>query len=169
MEIDLKRKKEFILFFQKLQEQKDSFYTKEQLVKLKTYEALLFDCFLWKYRDSYLKLFVSFLNYNISGEEFSKQLINMRSNHIVEFNELMKQLQLMSQLEINFEFLNKFNLDLNAFGFADIIDLVDQNCDSFVSDELLVEIGGSREDGEIDENQLRERIEKAFLLIMVDK
>jgi hypothetical protein len=104
MEIDLKRKKEFILFFQKLQEQKDSFYTKEQLVKLKTYEALLFDCFLWKYRDSYLKLFVSFLNYNISGEEFSKQLINMRSNHIVEFNELMKQLQLMSQLEINFEF-----------------------------------------------------------------
>jgi hypothetical protein len=45
MEIDLKRKKEFILFFQKLQEQKDSFYTKEQLVKLKTYEALLFDCF----------------------------------------------------------------------------------------------------------------------------
>lgn len=169
MEIDLKRKKEFMLFFQKLQEQKDSFYTKEQLVKLKTYEALLFDCFLWKYRDSYLKLFVSFLNYNISGEEFSKQLINMRSNHIVEFNELMKQLQLMSQLEINFEFLNKFNLDLNAFGFADIIDLVDQNCDSFVSDELLVEIGGSREDGEIDENQLRERIEKAFLLIMVDK
>jgi len=169
MEIDLKRKKEFMLFFQKLQEQKDSFYTKEQLVKLKTYEALLFDCFLWKYRDSYLKLFVSFLNYNISGEEFSKQLINMRSNHIVEFNELMKQLQLMSQLEINFEFLNKFNLDLNAFGFADIIDLVDQNCDSFVSDELLVEIGGSREDGEIDENQLRERIEKAFLLIMVEK
>jgi hypothetical protein len=169
MEIDLKRKKEFMLFFQKLQEQKDSFYTKEQLVKLKTYEALLFDCFLWKYRDSYLKLFVSFLNYNISGEEFSKQLINMRSNYIVEFNELMKQLQLMSQLEINFEFLNKFNLDLNAFGFADIIDLVDQNCDSFVSDELLVEIGGSREDGEIDENQLRERIEKAFLLIMVDK
>jgi hypothetical protein len=169
MEIDLKRKKEFILFFQKLQEQKDSFYTKEQLVKLKTYEALLFDCFLWKYRDSYLKLFVSFLNYNISGEEFSKQLINMRSNHIVEFNELMKQLQLMSQLEINFEFLNKFNLDLNAFGFADIIDLVDQNCDSFVSDELLLEIGGSREDGEIDENQLRERIEKAFLLIMFDK
>lgn len=169
MKIDLKRKKEFMVFFQKLQEQKDSFYTKEQLVKLKTYEALLFDCFLWKYRDSYLKLFVSFLNYNISGEEFSKQLINIRSNHIVEFNELMKQLQLMSQLEINFEFLNKFNLDLNAFGFADIIDLVDQNCDSFVSDELLVEIGGSREDGEIDESQLRERIEKAFLLIMVDK
>lgn len=89
----------------------------------------------------------------------------MRSNHIVEFDKLMDQLELMSQLEINFEFLNKFNLDLNAFGFADIIDLVEQNCDSFVSDELLVELGGSREDGEIDENQLRERIEKSFLLI----
>lgn len=165
MEIDFKRNKEFMAFFQRLQEQKDSFYTKEQLVKLKTYEVLLFDCFLWKYRDLYLKLFISFLNYDIFGEEFSKQLINMRSNHIVEFNELMNQLQLMSQLEINFEFLNKFNLDLNAFGFTDIIDLVEQNCDSFVSDELLVEIGGSRENGEIDENQLRERIEKAFLLI----
>jgi hypothetical protein len=89
MEIDFKRKKEFMAFFQRLQEQKDSFYTKEQLIKLKTYEVLLFDCFLWKYRDSYLKLFVSFLNYDISGEEFSKQLINMRSNHIVEFNKLM--------------------------------------------------------------------------------
>jgi len=72
MKMDLERKKEFMLFFQKLQEQKDSFYTKEQLVKLKTYEALLFDCFLWKDRDSYLKLFVSFLNYNVSDEEFSK-------------------------------------------------------------------------------------------------
>ena len=163
MEIDLKIKKEFMLFFQKLQEQKDSFYTKEQLVKLKTYNILLFDCFLWKYRDSYLKLFGSFLNYNISGEEFSEQLITMRSNHIFEFNELM------SQLEIDFEFLNKFNLDINAFGFADIIDLVDEDCDSFISDELLLEIGGSREDGEIDENQLHKRIEKAFLLITVDK
>ena len=90
MEIDLKRKKEFMLFFQKLQEQKYSFYTKEHLVKLKTYEALLFDCSLWKYRDSYFKLFGSFLNYNISGEEFSKQLINMRSNHIVEFIDLTR-------------------------------------------------------------------------------
>ena len=76
----------------------------------------------------------------------------MRSNHIVEFDELM------SQLEINSEFLNKFNLDLNGFGFGDIIDLVEQNCDSFVSDELLLEIGGSREAGEINENQLHERI-----------
>ena len=36
MEIDVKRKKEFMLFFQKLQEQKDSFYTNEQLIKLKS-------------------------------------------------------------------------------------------------------------------------------------
>jgi len=165
MEINLKRKQEFLAFCQKLQEQKNSFSTKEQVVKLKTYDVLLFDCFLWKSRDSYLKLFASFLNYDISGEEFSNQFIRMRSNHIDEFNELMNQLELMSQLEINFEFFNKFNLDLHAFGFAEIIDEVDDDCDSLVSDELLVEIGGSREDGEIDENQFRERIEKAFLLI----
>jgi hypothetical protein len=89
----------------------------------------------------------------------------MRLNHINEFDELMNQLELMSQLEINFEFFNKFDLDPNAFGFTDIIDLVFEDCDSLVSDELLVEIGGPREDGEIDENQFRERIEKAFLLI----
>ena len=50
----------------------------------------------------------------------------MRSNHIAIFNKLIKQVQLMSQLEINFEFLNEFNLNLDVFGFADIIDLVDQ-------------------------------------------
>lgn len=71
----------------------------------------------------------------------------------------------MSQLEIDFKFLNKINLNKSAFGFADIIDLVDQDCDSFVSDELLLEIGGIKEDGEIDENQLRQNIKKTFLLI----
>lgn len=163
MELDLKRKKEFMVFFQKLQEKNSSFYTKEQFVKLKTYMDLLFDLFLWKSRDSYLKLFGSFLNYNISGDEFSTKLITKRANHISEFNELM------NQLEINCEFLNTLKIDFNAFGFTDIIDLADQNADSFISDERLIEIGGSREDGEIDENQLRERIEKAFLLIMGDK
>jgi hypothetical protein len=44
MEIDLK--KEFMAFCQKLQEQKNSFSTKEQLLKLKTYDVILFDCFL---------------------------------------------------------------------------------------------------------------------------
>jgi len=167
MEITLETKKKFMAFFQKLQEQKDSFYTKEQVAKLKTYDLLLFDCFLWKSRDLYLKLFVSFLNYNTSGDEFARQFIGMRSAHIAEFDELMNQLELMSQLEINFnsEFLNKFNVDLNAFGFTEIIDSVEDDCDLFVSDELLVEIGGLREDGEIDDNQFRQRIEKAFLLI----
>jgi hypothetical protein len=80
----------------------------------------------------------------------------------------MKDLELMSQSEVNFEFFNKFSLDMNAFGFGDIIDLMEQNCDAFVSEELLLEIGGLREDGEIDENQFRERIERDFLLISVE-
>ena len=70
----------------------------------------------------------------------------MRSNHIDEF------CQLMNQLEINFKFLNKFNFDFNTFGFTNLIGLIDQNCDSFISDELLLEFGGSREDEKIDEN-----------------
>ena len=45
MELDLKGKKEFMAFFQWLQEKRYSFDTKEQLVKLKTYDSILFDCF----------------------------------------------------------------------------------------------------------------------------
>ena len=124
-------------FFQRLQQQKDLVSTKEQVVKLKTYDVLLFDCFLWKSRDSYLKLFANFLNYDSFGDEFSHQLITMRGNHITEFNTLMHQ------LKINFEFFNKFNVDLNAFGFENIINSVYEACDAFVSDELFLEIGDS--------------------------
>lgn len=165
MKIDLETKKKFLDFFQSLKAQKNSFWTKDQLVKLKSYEILLFDCFLWNYRDLYLKLVISFLNYNISSDEFAEKFISMRFNHIVEFDKLMKDLQFLRPLQSNFEFLKKFKVDMDAFGFADIIDLVEQNCDSFVSDELLLKIGGSREAGEIDENQFRQRIEKAFRLI----
>lgn len=171
MEMDFTRKQEFLEFSQMLQEQKDSVSIKEQLSKLKdelgieTYDCLLFDCFLWKYRDFYLKLFGSFLNYEISGDEFATQFLTMRLNHINEFHELMKQLQL-SKLEINVEFFNKFSLDLNAFGFTEILDPVeDDYCDSLVSDELEIGNSGENEEFVIDENQLRERIEKTFLLI----
>ena len=157
--------KEFLIFFQKLYEHKDLFYTKEQLVKLETqtYEILLFDIFVWKDRNLYLKLFTNFLNCNISGDEFSEQLIGIRKYHIREFQELM------NRPKINLVFLNKFDPDINAFGFTDIIDSVYEYCDSFVSDELLAEIGDLREDGAINEDQLRKHIEKAFLQIMLTK
>lgn len=77
----------------------------------------------------------------------------------------MKELEFMSLIEIAFGFLNQFNFDRNPVVFPNIIDLVEQYCDLFVSDERLLEIGGSREKVEIDENQFRERIEKAFRLI----
>jgi hypothetical protein len=51
-------------FFQKLQEEKSSFCTKEQLVKLETSKDLLFDLFLWKSKDSYLKLFVILVSFD---------------------------------------------------------------------------------------------------------
>jgi hypothetical protein len=47
-------------FFQKLQEEKSSFCTKEQLVKLKTYKDLLFDLFLWKSKGFILKVICKF-------------------------------------------------------------------------------------------------------------
>ena len=156
--MNLKQQKEFIQFFQRLQEEKKFSYTNQQIAQLRSYETLLFDCFLWRSRNLYLTLFINFFNRTISDDKFEKQLISLRSNHIREFNELMKQLQ----LKINSEFLNKFEIHLNAFGFADIIDLIEEHCDSFVSDKLLVEIGNSREEGEIDENQLRGWIKKTL-------
>ena len=135
-----------INFYQKnqlneLQDQINSF--KDKLVKLKTHEAFLFDCFRWKYRDSYLKLCASFLNQNISGDEFSEQIFVMQFNHSKGFNELM------DQLESNIEFLNKLNLDNNVVEFGDIVDSLEQNCDSYVSDETLLELLKMGEGAEI--------------------
>jgi len=105
------------------------------------------------------------LNSAISWDKFAHQLMTMRSKHISEFHKLMKQVELMSSIEIPFSFLNEFNFDVNIIGITDIIDLADQNCDALISDELLLKIGGVREDEKIDENQFRDRIKKAFLQI----
>lgn len=165
MKRNLKKEEEFLEFFHDLQKQKYLFYTKKQLHILETYKILLFDCFLWNYRDLYMSLFKDFLNFDISADNFTKNLINLRFNHIKEFDQSIKQLHVMSQLEMDFEFLNTINFNKNEFGFADIIDLVEQDCDSFVSNELLLEFGDIRKSGEIDENQLRQNIKKTFLLI----
>jgi hypothetical protein len=87
MKLNLKTKK-FVSFFQNLQ--KRSSYTEDEddLIKLKIYRIILFDCFLWRYRTSYLKLVESFLKYQISGDEFAEKLIGMRSRHFDEFNQL---------------------------------------------------------------------------------
>ena len=92
----------------------------------------------------------------------------MQFNHSKGFNELM------DQLESNIEFLNKLNLDNNVVEFGDIVDSLEQNCDSYVSDETLLELlkmgeGDWREDGDIDENTLRELVKRDFLLIKGDK
>lgn len=59
METDFKKQEEFIKFIESLDEDENSFYTKEEIIKLKTYRIFLSDYFLWKRLDSYLKLFRS--------------------------------------------------------------------------------------------------------------
>ena len=109
----------------KIKEDTNSLYTEEEIIKLKTYQILLFDYFLGKRLDSYLELFTSFLNSVISCDRFSQQFITLRFKHIREFDELMKQLELMNSIEIPFSFLNEFNFDLNVIGITNIIDLAD--------------------------------------------
>jgi hypothetical protein len=168
MKIDFKKQLEFRKFIKRLNENKSSFYTKEEVIQLETYEILLFDYFLWKRFDSYLKLVRNFLHCQISGNKFAKEFITLRSNHISEFEELMKQLKLISLLKIPFAFLTEFNFNLAAGGFTDIIDLAESYCDAFVSDELLLKIGGLREDGDINYDEFRKGIEKTFHSILFE-
>lgn len=153
------RKKEFLTYFQMLKEQPNSSYRQAQFIELKKYVVFLFDFFIWKSKDLYLKLFISFANFNMSGDELVSQFFSLRLSHIKEFDQLLKE------LEINFKAATGFPVDSRAFGFQDIISRVYEDCEAFVSDELLEEIEDSRDLGDIDENELRTRVEEAILRI----
>lgn len=132
------------------------FYTKEQLIQLKTYKGFLFDCFMWNYRNLYLELFINFLNFDISSEEFLSQFHTLRFNHIQEFDELMSQLDTDSEFFNKFNsVLNKFSIERNTFIFKESLQLVDLSCRAFVS-------------GIIGNNTLLHQVEKIFLLITTD-
>ena len=150
---------EFSIFLQELQEQHDFFYTKEQIDKLKTYKVLLFDCFMWNYQNLYLTLFINFLNFDISSEEFVSQFRTMRFNHIQKFHELIIQLD---KLDTDSEFfdkfssvVHKFNIERNTFIFKASLELVEVSCMTFIS-------------GKIDNNNLKQQVEEIFLLIITD-
>ena len=90
---------------------------------------------MWKYRDSSIKLFLSFANFNISGDEFTDRFLELELLHVNELNRLINELE--SSFE--FELLTAFPFDSRAFGFTSILNLnqIFKDCDTFVSDELL--------------------------------
>ncbi len=53
------------------------YYKKSQFIELKKYVDLLWDFFLWKYKDLYLELFVDFTNSSISDDEFIEEFIKL--------------------------------------------------------------------------------------------
>jgi hypothetical protein len=106
-----------------------------------------------------LELFLGFINFSISGDEFTEQFIKLRFSHIKEFDKLLKE------LEINFQAATKFPVDSRAFNFSRIISQVYEDSEAFVSDECLESIEDDRNLGEIDENELRTRIKEAILII----
>jgi hypothetical protein len=114
---------------------------------------------MWKYRNLYLKLFRSFSNFSISGDEFTEQFLGLRRKHTIELN------RFIDELKISLKPVKELHIDSKAFGFYDILIETYESCDAFVSDQLLESIGGSRDVGEIDENELRVRIKEAFLII----
>ncbi len=163
------RQKEFLGYFKKLKEQEDlcltserseqpfTSYTYSQFIALKKYKDYLWNFFLWKYNDLYLELFVRFLNYEISGDEFSEEFITLRFSHIKKFDQLLKE------LEMNFQAVIDLPVDSKAFNFSRIISQVYEDCDAFVSDECLESIEDTRDASEIDENELRTRIKESIL------
>lgn len=151
------RKKKILVRFKKLTD--ESFDKKAQFIKLKKNVDYLWNFFLWKYKDLYLELFVDFVNYNISGDEFTEQFIKLRFSHINKFDQLLKE------LEINFQARTEFSVNSRAFNFNRIIRQVYEDSDAFVSKECLENLTDKRHAGEIDENELRSRIQKVILKI----
>ena len=151
------RKKKFLVRFKKLTD--ESFDKKAQFIKLKKDVDYLWNFFLWKYKDLYLELFVDFVNYNISGHEFTEQFIKLRFSHINKFDQLLKE------LEINFQAITEFSVNSKTFNFNCIINQVYEDSDAFVSEECLENLTDKRHAGEIDENELRSRIQKVILKI----
>lgn len=148
---------EFLIFLNELQGQHDFFYTKEQLIQLKTYKVLLFDYFLSNYQNLYLTLFINFLNFDISSEEFVSQFFALQLNHLQEFDELMSQLDTDSAEFFNkfSSLLNNFSIEGNIFMFKESLELLELSCKTFVS-------------GSSGNNELRQQVEKIFLLITTD-
>ena len=161
MEKNLQQKKaEFLAYFQMLQEQPKSDYTREQFLKIRTYIEFLYDYFMWNYRFEYLRIFLKFTNFTISGDQFVDEFMEFRTSTVLEFN------QLIHELETSFEPATKFLIDGRAFGFGDLINQTYEDCDVFVSDQLLQSIGEtSRDLGEIDENEFHNRIQEATFTI----
>lgn len=153
------RQKEFLIYFKKLTKQSPLSYKDAQFIELKKYIDYLWDFFLWNYKNLYLELFLGFINFSISGDEFTEQFIKLRFEHIKEFDKLLKE------LEINFQAATKFPVDSRAFNFSRIISQVYEDSEAFVSDECLESIEDDRDLGEIDENELRTRIKEAILRI----
>ena len=106
-----------------------------------------------------MELFVSFINFSISGDEFTEKFIKLRYSHIKKFDQFLKK------LEMNFQAGTDFTVDSKAFKFSRIINQVYEDCDVFVSDECLNSIKDARDAGEIDENELRTRIKEGILKI----
>ena len=153
------RQKEFLVYFKRLTEQPSTSSNYSQFIELKKYDDYLWNFFLWKYKGLYLELFVNFINFSISGDEFTEEFIKLRFSHIKKFDQLLKE------LEMNFQAGTDFTVDSKAFNFSRIISQVYEDCDVFVSDECLDSIEDARDAGEIDENELRTRIKEGILKI----
>lgn len=149
------RQKKFLIYLKRLTEQSSD----AQITKLKKYVDYLWDLFLWKYKDLYLNLFLDFINFSISSDEFTEQFIKLRFSHIKEFDQLLKE------FEINIQVQTNFPIDCRAFNFNRIISQVYEDSEAFVSDECLENLEDDRDVDEIDDNELRTRIKKTILII----
>ena len=148
-------------------------YTKTELldepqrIKLHSYSNDLGSLFFWKYRTVYLNLCLDFINSTISGDEFMVQFFELRLFHIRNFSKILEETTNTIDVQMNFP------LDSRAFNFDNIYESIFEDCENFVSDELLEEIEqDEREINEIDETELKNRITKEtinIIKLMIDE
>jgi len=107
-----------------------------------------------------LKLCLRFTNFTISGDQFAVDFIELQNSYVLKFN------QLIHELKTSFKPATKLLIDIRAFGFGQILREIYEDCDVFVSNELLKSIGETwRDPGEIDDNEFYNRIQEATFTI----
>ena len=114
MEIYFKRKKEFMAFFQRLPEQKDSFYTKEQLVKLKTYEVLLFDWIFGEVCYGSIKNIIRLKKNKNQIESEKTRFISIQVGSRAIFRSYLSTIRLYLLSTVYYQLSNKNNCDFSG-------------------------------------------------------
>ena len=127
--------------------------SREDYLELLEYGAAVQDHIFWKDWHRLALLMENFINGMIDGEEFSDNVFGLHR----------KNINAHDALKVDFEKLEDFQPDLRSKGFSRFISFSRSECEDFVTDSTLVELGMVRENYEYTEEQLKNSIQKVLI------